>query len=68
MKDLDDKISAALFGGLSSSQLMEVNEILDKSGDSWEAIRDFFEKQNIDFRNVIKETMNQFAKETMEDD
>ena len=59
---LDDKISDAIFGSLSSAQLSEFNQLLDSDEDSPEVYQDFFEKAGIDLKNIIKGAMEDFGK------
>ena len=60
---LDDKISDAIFGSLSSAQLSEFNQLLDSDEDSPEIYQDFFEKAGINLKSIMTNTMEEFSKE-----
>ena len=63
MKELDSRISKAIFGNLSAEKLSEVNQLLSDKETSPEAFEKFFEEADVDLDQVIRDTMEAFAKE-----
>ena len=48
IKSLDDKIGMAIFGSLTTPQLEEFNQILDRNEESPEIFQNFFQTADID--------------------
>ncbi len=63
IKSLDDKIGMAIFGSLTTPQLEEFNQILDRNEESPEIFQNFFQTADIDLEKTITGTMQSFATE-----
>ena len=63
IKELDDKVSLAIFGGLSEDQLNQVNQILDDSAATPETFQQFFAYAGLDLQQIISKAMIAFGKE-----
>ena len=63
MQELDDKVSAAVFGRLDSEQLKQINVLLDQEETSSEEFQKFFEDNNVDIEKIMEETFLAYAKE-----
>ncbi len=63
IKQLDDRISKAVFGSLSSSQLEELNAMLDRGENDPVAFQDFFKNSGVDIESIIADAMQKFAQE-----
>lgn len=62
IQTLDDRIGTAIFGGLTESQLIEINRLLDTTEDP-EAYHQFFQKVGIDLEQTIAKAMQKFSVE-----
>lgn len=63
IKELDDRISMAVFGGLSEEKLDEVDKLLDNEDAGPEVFDEFFKGAGVDLDQVIKDTMQTFMNE-----
>ncbi len=63
IKKLDDKIGMAIFGGLTTPQLQEFNQILDRNEESPEVFQAFFKNAGVDLKKTIGDAMTAFGKE-----
>lgn len=63
IKALDDRISQAIFGGLTDDQDRELNNLLDRGEPSSETLESFFSQAGINIDETIKNAMESFAKE-----
>ena len=61
IKSLDDEVCYAIFGGLDTEQLAEINRILDTTPDE-SHITAFFDKAGIKPEEKSAEAMQNFAK------
>ena len=66
IKELDDQITMAVFGGLTEDQDREINELLDRGEENPEVFKSFFERAGIDLEKTITKAMEDFAKEYLE--
>ena len=65
MKELDDKVSEAVFGSLNEEQLTEVNRLVD-NGELTEAnLMGIFEKAGVNLDAVVKRVLQEFSEEVM---
>lgn len=62
IRDLDDRIGMAVFGGLSKEQLIEFDRLLD-SEDREEVYQKFFNDAGVDLQKVISEAIVSFRDE-----
>ncbi|MBR3264282.1 hypothetical protein IKF94_03615 [Candidatus Saccharibacteria bacterium] len=63
IKKLDDRISQAIFGGLTKKQLDEINTLLDQEDADDQAFQDFFNRAGVNLEEVIKKAMQDFGQE-----
>ena len=63
IRELDDKISYAIFGGLSEDQLGQINQILDDPTVTPETFQQFFASAGLDLQQIISKAMIAFGKE-----
>ena len=63
IKALDDKIGMAIFGSLTTPQLEEFNQILDRGEESPEVFQNFFQNAGIDLQKTIGDAMTTFGKQ-----
>lgn len=63
IKTLDDEIGMAIFGNLTTPQLEEFNQILDRGEESPEVFQNFFQTAGINLQDVISNTMTTFSKQ-----
>ena len=63
IKDLDYQIGTAIFGGLSSEKLAEINHLLDNDEENPEVFQNFFASSGIDLQQTISDTMTAFGKQ-----
>lgn len=63
IKDLDDEIGMAIFGRLTTDQLMSFNELLDGGTNSPDAFQKFFDDAGINLQEVVSNAMTEFGKE-----
>lgn len=62
IRELDDKISFAIFGDLSEDQLNQINQILDDPAATPETFQQFFTAAGLDLPKIISDTMITFGK------
>ncbi len=60
---LDDKISMAIFGGLTKEQNAEINQLLDSDSSTEADFQNFFTKHGINPEQIMINTMKAFAAE-----
>ena len=63
IKSLDDKIGMAIFSSLTTPQLEEFNQILDRGEESPEVFQDFFQNAGLDLQKTIGDAMTAFGKQ-----
>ena len=63
IKDLDDQIGMAIFNRLTTPQLEEFNQILDRGEESPEVFQIFFQTAGLDLQKTIGDTMTAFGKQ-----
>ena len=63
MKELDDKISKAIFSGLSDEQKEELEQMFDRDEQDPEAFNKFFKREGIDIEKIMSDTMQEFGTE-----
>ena len=66
IKELDDRIVAAIFGQLSDEQLEEVNSMLDDDTRNENDYQKFFVDAGIKVEDVMVNTMKEFGNEFLE--
>ncbi|MBQ7201941.1 hypothetical protein IJS18_00930 [Candidatus Saccharibacteria bacterium] len=59
---LDDAILEKLLGGLTKSQLDEINIMFDQEENNPDAFRDFFKKAGIDVEETITGAVQEFGR------
>ena len=60
IKEIDDKISTAIFGSLSTERLDEINTLFDRNEDDPRVFQEFFQNSGIDLQQIITNVMNNF--------
>ena len=60
IREIDDKISAAIFSSLSTDKLNEINTIFDRNEDDPRVFQEFFQNSGIDLQQIIANVMNSF--------
>ena len=63
MKELDGRVSEAVFGTLNQEQLAELNTMMDDVEMPAERFTEFFAKNNVDIEKIMEETFLAYAKE-----
>ena len=63
IKSLDDKIGMAIFGSLTTPQLEEFNQILDRGEATPEVFQNFFQNAGVDLQKTIGDTIDAFSKQ-----
>lgn len=63
IKKLDDEIGMAIFGSLTTLQLQEFNQILDRGEESPEIFQKFFQNSGVNLPEVISNAMTTFGKQ-----
>ena len=63
IKSLDDKIGMAIFSSLTTPQLEEFNQILDRDEESPEVFQNFFQTAGVDLQKTIGDAMTDFGKQ-----
>ena len=63
IKNLDDRISEAIFGRLNEAQLIELNQILDRNEESPEVFEQFFATAGLNLPKIMEDTMQSFSLE-----
>lgn len=66
IKELDDRISMAVFGSLTEDQNREINELLDRGEEDPEVFKDFFARAGVDLETTITKAMEDFSKAYLE--
>ena len=61
MKELDDEITAAIFGKLNDEQMSELEQLLDQNEESSDVFQSFFAKVGINPQDAILATMQNFS-------
>lgn len=62
IRKLDDEIGMAIFGSLTTLQLQEFNQILDRGEESPEVFQNFFQNSGVNLQKTIGDTMTAFGK------
>ena len=66
IKKLDDKIGISIFSQLNEEQNREINQLFDRSEESEEVFKDFFDKAGIDIEATITRAISEFSDEFLE--
>ncbi|MBR2837116.1 hypothetical protein IKE79_02035 [Candidatus Saccharibacteria bacterium] len=61
--DLDDKVSDAIFGGLSREQFDELSALLDQDNDDPSIFEKFFKTHNIDIKSEVIAALSNYERE-----
>lgn len=63
IKDLDDKMTTAIFNKFTDEQIAELNQLLDRPDASEEDFKQFYGRTGIDFDDIIIKTLRAFSQE-----
>ena len=63
IKNLDDRIALAIFGGLNEQQNAELNQLLDRPDTSETEFQQFFEKNGLNVEEAVTNTVRVFGRE-----
>lgn len=63
IKNLDDRIALAIFGGLNEQQNAELNQLLDRPDTSETEFQQFFEKNGLNVEEAVANTVRVFGRE-----
>lgn len=63
IKDLDNKIALAIFGGLNEQQDEELNQLLDRPDTSETEFQQFFERNGLNVEEAVSSTVRSFGRE-----
>lgn len=63
IKELDDQICMAIFGGLNETQNAEMNELLNQNESNPEVFKNFFIRAGINLEGILANTITTFGKE-----